>query len=105
MKKTSKGYYFNRINFRETKFHEVKNSRNFLDLISQMSSSKNFAWNSFREWNKSKEKNIDFQFINAFLRLKERKVSKKTARIKILGGFNFANERSQTFSRDLISRK
>ena len=32
--------YFNRINFREIKFREVKNSRNSLDLISRMSNSK-----------------------------------------------------------------
>ena len=36
--------YFNRINFREIKFREVKNSRNFLDLISRMADFKNFAW-------------------------------------------------------------
>ena len=92
--------------FREINIREVKNSRIFLDLISRMNSTKNFAWILFCEW-KSLKKKLDFQFRNAFLKLKEIKMSKKTARIKrwILGGFNFANERSQTFSRDIISRK
>ena len=39
-----KNVYFNRINFREIKFREFKNSRNFLDLFSRMSPLKNFAW-------------------------------------------------------------
>ena len=53
---------------------------------------------------KFKEKNNDFDLEMHFLSLRKEN-EQKTARIKLLGGFNFANERSQTFSRNLISRK
>ena len=44
--------YFNRINFRE-----VKNSRNFLYLVSRIGNSKKFAWIYFREWAKNPGEN------------------------------------------------
>ena len=42
--------YFNRRNFRERNFREVKNSRNFLDKLSRIEGFKYFREINFREW-------------------------------------------------------
>ena len=76
----------NRIKFREIRFREPNNSRNFLDLISRMSLKTAENGNFWAQ----------IESFDWFLH--------PNAMLKISRGLNFASQQSHTFSRVLISR-
>ena len=94
-----------------------------LDLISANDGSKNFVWIKFREWKTLKKKvfhfssflftkishfwhyRLDVVIIDVLFFYLWHKREKKNEQIKNLGWLNFTDERSETFSLNLISRK